>query len=114
MDEYFLGSDESFALLLRTFFSMSTVDTDKLEAVVASLQNAISILPTGGTSIGEGEMISAGVRQLEFLDSTTMRWQIPKQRIPMSRQMANCLHRNSTSSSNLRNLKRWQMKSTGT
>ena len=50
-------------------FSMSTVDTDKLEAVVASLQNAISILPTGGTSIGEGEMISAGVRQLEFLDS---------------------------------------------
>ncbi len=28
-------------------FSMSTVDTDKLEAVVASLQNAISILPTG-------------------------------------------------------------------
>lgn len=50
-------------------FSMSTVDTDKLQAVVASLQNAISILPTGGTSIGEGEMISAGVRQLEFLDS---------------------------------------------
>lgn len=50
-------------------FSMSTVDTDKLEAVVASLQSAISILPTGGTSIGEGEMISAGVRQLEFLDS---------------------------------------------
>ena len=34
MDEYFLGSDESFALLLRTFFSMSTVDTDKLEAVL--------------------------------------------------------------------------------
>lgn len=50
-------------------FSMSTVDTDKLEAVVASLQSAISILPSGGTSIGEGEMISAGVRQLEFLDS---------------------------------------------
>lgn len=50
-------------------FSMSTVDTDKLQAVVASLQSAISILPTGGTSIGDGEMISAGVRQLEFLDS---------------------------------------------
>jgi len=32
-------------------------------------KNASSILPTGGTSIGEGEMISAGVRQLEFLDS---------------------------------------------
>lgn len=50
-------------------FSMSTVDTDKLQAVVASLQSTISILPTGGTSIGDGEMISAGVRQLEFLDS---------------------------------------------
>lgn len=70
------GMDDTFSdlmnLLLCFFvllFSMSTVDTDKLEAVVASLQNAISILPTGGTSIGEGEMISAGVRQLEFLDS---------------------------------------------
>ena len=50
-------------------FSMSTVDTEKLQAVVASLQSSISILPSGGASIGEGEMISAGVRQLEFLDS---------------------------------------------
>ena len=100
-------------------FSMSTVDTDKLQAVVASLQNAISILPTGGTSIGEGEMISAGVRQLEFLDSyynemansKAMRWQIPKQRIRMTKRMANSLHRNSTNSRNLRNPKRWQTKS---
>ena len=36
-------------------FSMSTVDTDKLEAVVASLQNAISILPTGGTRRGRDD-----------------------------------------------------------
>lgn len=50
-------------------FSMSTVDTEKLQQVVASMQSSISILPAGGSSIGEGEMISAGVRQLEFMDS---------------------------------------------
>lgn len=50
-------------------FSMSTVDADKLQQVVASMQSKISILPAGGASIGDGEMISAGVRQLEFLDS---------------------------------------------
>ena len=50
-------------------FSMSTVDSDKLEQVVASMQSKISILPAGGSSIGDGEMISAGVRQLEFMDS---------------------------------------------
>ena len=50
-------------------FSMSTVDADKFQQVIASLQSSVSILPAGGTSIGEGEMISAGVRQLEFMDS---------------------------------------------
>lgn len=50
-------------------YSMSSVDEAKWEQVVASLQNTISILPAGGSTIGEGEMISAGVRQLEFLDS---------------------------------------------
>ena len=50
-------------------FSMSTVDADKLEQVVASMQSTISILPAGGSSIGDGELISAGVRQLEFMDS---------------------------------------------
>ena len=50
-------------------FSMSTVDADKFQQVIASLQSSISILPAGGSSIGEGEMISAGVRQLEFMDS---------------------------------------------
>lgn len=50
-------------------FSMSTIDADKFQAVIASLQSSMSILPAGGASIGEGEMISAGVRQLEFLDS---------------------------------------------
>lgn len=50
-------------------YSMSSVDEDRWEQVVASLQSTISILPSGGATIGEGEMISAGVRQLEFLDS---------------------------------------------
>lgn len=49
-------------------FSMSTVDAQKFEMVIASLQNTMSILPAGGASIGEGEMVSAGVSQLEFLD----------------------------------------------
>lgn len=50
-------------------YSMSSVDEAKWEQVVASLQSTISILPAGGSTIGEGDMISAGVRQLEFLDS---------------------------------------------
>lgn len=50
-------------------FSMSTVNEEKFQQVIASLQSSMSILPSGSTSIGEGEMISAGVRQLEFLDT---------------------------------------------
>jgi chemotaxis protein MotB len=49
-------------------FSMSTVDAEKLQEVVASMQNTVSILPGGSSAIGDGQMISAGVRQLEFLD----------------------------------------------
>lgn len=50
-------------------FSMSTVDAEKFEVVIASLQSSLSILPAGGTAIGDGNMVSAGVNQLEFLDS---------------------------------------------
>lgn len=50
-------------------FSMSTVDAEKFEQVVASLQSSFSILPSGGASIGEGQMISSGVSQLEMLDA---------------------------------------------
>lgn len=50
-------------------FSMSSVDAQKFEMVVASLQSSFSILPAGGASVSEGQMISAGVSQLEFLDS---------------------------------------------
>lgn len=50
-------------------FSMSTVDAEKFEMVIASLQSSMSILPAGGSAIGDGDMVSAGVNQLEFLDS---------------------------------------------
>lgn len=50
-------------------FSMSTVDAQKFEMVMASIQSSFSILPSGGASIGDGKMVSAGVSQLEFLDS---------------------------------------------
>lgn len=49
-------------------FSMSTVDAEKFEKVIASLRSTFSVLPSGGASIGEGEMISSGVSQLEMFD----------------------------------------------
>ncbi len=49
-------------------FSMSTVDAQKFQMVIASLHNSMSILPAGGKSIGDGEMVGGGVSQLEFLD----------------------------------------------
>lgn len=50
-------------------FSMSKVDAEKFEMLVASLQNSFSIFPSGGASIGDGMMVSSGVSQLEFLDT---------------------------------------------
>lgn len=50
-------------------YSMSSVDSEKFQMVIASLQSNMSILPAGGQSIGDGELISSGVRQLEFLDT---------------------------------------------
>lgn len=49
-------------------FSMSSVDAAKFTMVIASLQSAFSILPAGGSSIGDGNLISAGISQLENLD----------------------------------------------
>lgn len=46
-------------------FSMSTVDAEKFEMVVASLQSSFSVLPSGGSSIGEGQLISSGISQLK-------------------------------------------------
>lgn len=49
-------------------YSMSTVDTEKFEMVVQSLQSTFSILPSGGSTIGDGELISSGVSMLEKFD----------------------------------------------
>ena len=49
-------------------FSMSSVDVEKFELVVASLQSSFSIMPSGGASIGDGLMVSSGVSQLPMLD----------------------------------------------
>ncbi|MCR5836721.1 MAG: chemotaxis protein, partial [Lachnospiraceae bacterium] len=51
-------------------FSMSSVDSAKYEQLVASLQSAFSVLPTGGSTIvEEGTFVSSGVSQLEEFDS---------------------------------------------
>ncbi|MBQ7507384.1 MAG: flagellar motor protein MotB [Lachnospiraceae bacterium] len=49
-------------------FSMSSVDAAKFEAVVASLQSSFSILPAGGSSVGDAGMISSGISQLKQMD----------------------------------------------
>jgi chemotaxis protein MotB len=49
-------------------FSMSTVDAEKFEKVIASFQSTFSILPSGGASIGEGALVSSGISQLEMYD----------------------------------------------
>lgn len=49
-------------------FSMSTVNEEKFEIVIASLQNSFSILPSGGTTVGEGQLISSGISALEKFD----------------------------------------------
>ncbi len=49
-------------------FSMSSVDSEKFEMLVQSLQATFSILPSGGSTIGDGELISSGVSMLEKFD----------------------------------------------
>ena len=50
-------------------FAMSTVDAEKWEQLIKSMQkSSFSILSSGGASVGEGMMISTGVSQLEMLD----------------------------------------------
>ena len=49
-------------------FSMSTVDAEKFEEVVSSLQSSFSIFDGGSTSITEGELVSSGVSQLNQLN----------------------------------------------
>ena len=49
-------------------FSMSTVDAEKFEMVVQSLQESFSVLPSGGSSVEEGTLVSAGTQMLEQFD----------------------------------------------
>lgn len=49
-------------------FSMSSVDAAKFEKVVASLQSTFSVLPDGGAAVGDGDMVSAGISQLQEYD----------------------------------------------
>ena len=46
-------------------FSMSTVDAEKFQMVIASLQSSLSIMPAGSMSIGEGEMVGNGISPQE-------------------------------------------------
>lgn len=50
-------------------FSMSTVDAEKFQLVIASLQSHFSVLQGGASSIGDGEMVSAGINQLQYYDT---------------------------------------------
>ena len=49
-------------------FSMYSVDEEKFEALIASLQSQYSILKGGGSSVGEGKMVSAGINQMQKYD----------------------------------------------
>lgn len=49
-------------------FAMSSVDSGKAEALIESLAHTFSIFEGGGSSFGEGNMISNGADQLTELD----------------------------------------------
>lgn len=49
-------------------FSMSTIEEEKWNELVASLNSSFSIFDAGATAIGEGILISNGVSQLNELD----------------------------------------------
>ncbi len=49
-------------------FSMSTVDAQKFELMVASFSENFSIFTAGGDSVGEGVLLGNGVSQLNKLD----------------------------------------------
>lgn len=49
-------------------FSMSTLDEEKYNALVAAMSNTFNIFDAGSTAIGDGILISNGVSQLNELD----------------------------------------------
>lgn len=52
-------------------FSMSTVDAEKFEQIAAALSDSFSVLPAGGSAMGDGALISNGVAQLNNLSVYT-------------------------------------------
>lgn len=52
-------------------FSMSSIDAEKYAQVVASLTSTFSMFDGGGASVGDGQLISSGVSQLNQLDEYT-------------------------------------------
>ena len=49
-------------------FAMSSTDSEKFEQLSISMANSIGILDGGGATIGEGQLISSGMSQLNQLD----------------------------------------------
>ncbi len=49
-------------------FAMSDVNGEKFEKISISMTNALGVLDGGGTAIGEGQLISSGMTQLNNLD----------------------------------------------
>ncbi len=49
-------------------FAMSNIDNEKFEKISISLANSIGIFEGGGSSIGDGVLISSGMTQLNNLD----------------------------------------------
>jgi chemotaxis protein MotB len=49
-------------------FSMSTVDAEKFEEIAVSMSNSFGVFEGGGASIGIGQLISAGMTQMNDLD----------------------------------------------
>lgn len=50
-------------------FSMSSVNEEKFQMVIASLQSHFSVLQGGASTIGDGDMVSAGINQLQYYDT---------------------------------------------
>lgn len=48
-------------------FAMSTVDAEKFEQIAASFNDSFSVLPAGGSSMGDGALVSNGIAQLNSL-----------------------------------------------
>lgn len=52
-------------------FSMSSIDEEKYEQLVASLSNSVSIFDGGEKALGKGALIASGAKQLNNLDTYT-------------------------------------------